>query len=427
MNEELLQLNESTSNKYMKFFLANYVERKKEIEVLVMNMPQKHTIVNHIVEEIRKHIPDEDMEKQEIEILKSSSSSYFLLTNTILYLERRWNTKTITEILQKSLTPENFRILLPLVVDISEEEVDSECFVSPFALSLPEDFSQIEEISSTLSLLLSYNLIVSIRDTFTAYKIIQAYYTAPQLVVPELFTLVKLEDVNLKDIIGAILLGVLQTKTMPIYYANILTIMCNRNRTIFSSFVNLLVYICNERKELWDNIQNIVPCLYLNLKKEKDSLFSLLYSLKQKNALLLYESLNGDVPKLEVFDECEQAHTSLPSEKIRKEMQDILHIPHTETYSSSTPAKIIDTTLVFKPSMKKEEILDTLEEFFSFFITSTKPSFTHFNNYLREYKHLFKSLSDSQISYFVSLLLSSQNSLTYKELSVHMLYQVLHE
>lgn len=428
MNEEVLTLDETTLARYMHGVISNYEAKKKEIETIVLNMPQKHSYVNHIANELEAAISKEKVLEDEIQILKSSCSSYFLLTNAILYLERRWNTNTVKKILQASLSPDRYNTILHLVIDQNDGEVQKDCSIEPIVLSLPEDFSEMERISSALSNLYKKKIIFSIRDAFTAYKTLQAYSSIPSIAADEILNLIAIESINFKEIIGGVVLFLFQQESNSIYCTNLLLKMHSKNKGILSSFVQLLITIYNTKDFMWEKVQSVVPYLYLNLVKERDMLYPLVYTLSFKNAVFLFEIMDGCIHQMEIFDECFKGRHSVPSDPIREAVQELLNIPQDETYSTPTLLSVPEKPKSFSLFTSKTpvtEILDRFSEFCFFFVDAARPSFTHFNNMLIEYKSFFRALSSTQIDLFVFLLLSSPNSLTYKELSVNLLFITL--
>ncbi|KAI5189782.1 hypothetical protein NECID01_0688 [Nematocida sp. AWRm77] len=432
MNEELLNLNESTLQEYTAKVLESSARRETELRVLISNMPQKHSFANYIFIEMEKTLSLEEVQKKEADILKSSSTSYILFTNTLLYLERRWNTKIILDILAQSLPQNQYAAILPLVIDEKEEAVENECQVQPFALSLEEDFSGVKRVSSILEELHYVGAVFSIRDAFTAYKVILAYHIHCAMAMQELFNLIKLEQVNFKDVVGAILLGVIENKSYLTYYAELLIKLCKKQKSISVSMVQLFVTLYNSRFSMWDSVQDVIPHLYLGLKKERDSFSSLLHMLNLKNTVFLFELADGNVPLIAPFDVCREGRASFPSKDIRECMQSLLKIPSSATYAVEEPgpAAITPSTAdaatagSFSPKVSYNEIPD-MERVFAFFLAKSKSSFTHLNNYMFEYKKVFQSLSPEEHTKFLQLLLSSSNSLVFKELAVARLHALL--
>ncbi|KAI5185554.1 hypothetical protein NEHOM01_0913 [Nematocida homosporus] len=437
MNDELLHLGETSLNKYLARIIPDYTTAKNELEILITNMPQKHSLANYIFNELAKEgISTEEITAHEIEILKNASSDYFLLTNAILYLERRWNTQIVTEIIQSSLSAHQASLLLSLVIDPKEEAVENPCNITPFSLTLPADFTGVEEVHQILMHLSSQDYLNSFRDTFTAYKTIQAYGLNPTLATIELFNLSKHEGIGFKDILAAIILGLARPTPNLLYYCNLFIKMYKKNKTILPSFLHVLITMFNHSDPFWPQIQAIIPHLYLNLPREREVLYPLLTVLSPKQALFLYESFNGRLPQLEIFDPFTTARQTIPSSNIRTLTRSLLNIPEDQTYhlpSTTTnttttpipPQSSTTTTPTFTPQTSLSQIQEHLDAFFHFFLTKTAPSFTHFNNTLLEYKALFKTLTSDQVQQFTTALLSTTNSLTYKELATHRLYSLL--
>lgn len=424
MNEELLHLNESTLQEYTAQLIGRYEERQHELQVLVSNMPQKHSFANYIFSEVEKVKPPSEVQQAEVAILTKSAANYLLFTNTVLYLERRWNTQVILGILSQSLSEEQYRTLLPLVIDEKDGVVDNACAVEPFALELPDDFSEIERLAGTLGQLHQAGVVSSVRDTFTAYKVILVYSIHTNIAIQELLNLIKLEQVNFKDAIGAILLGIIESQENLIYYAELLAKLCRKQKSIGASLVQLFITLFNHKFGRWESIQQVIPHLYLGLEKDRMAFSSLLHTLNLASAVLLFELADGKVPQLKVFERCRAGRASLPAQEVRNQVQALLNIPAEETYLAEAPCPVPEPTQSFPSPVSYQEIGD-IQQFFVFFVAKAAPSFTHFNNHLLEYRDVFLHTTPEERAVFVQLILSSRNSLVYKELAVHRVYQLV--
>ncbi|KAI5181023.1 hypothetical protein NEOKW01_1264 [Nematocida sp. AWRm80] len=424
MNEELLQLCPWTVRDYMDGLLKEYSERKKEMDILITNMPQKHSLANIIAVELENIYGDESVLKDEIDILKRSTTDYILFTNAILYLERRWNTKTIENLLQQALPKKEYSLIHPLVIDTTEEKVEGECIENIPSITLPNDTNMILTISVTLHKLHSKNIITSIRDTFTAYKIILAYSSHVNFSIEELLALAKYESIDHKNILGSILLGIIVDKAQTVHYSNLLVALFKRSKNLMAPALHLLLDIYNTAPEIWHEIEDIAPHLYICNKYNRDYFYSLLFTLSTKNTLFLYEMLDGEVPNISKFDPCKEARATIPSPVIRSAAQELLNIPNTQTYTTTEPIHPQEGLFVFNKTVQYNEI-ESIDKFFSFFIALTKHSHTHFNNHLREYLHIFQSLLPTELNRFISMLLTAPNSIVYKELCTHRLFSLL--
>ncbi|EIJ87259.1 hypothetical protein NEPAR06_0173 [Nematocida parisii] len=426
MNETILSLHEPVLGEYVEKFLEEFEERRQEIIVLVTNMPQKHSFANHICEELEGKYTKDKIIELEVDMLKYASKDYFLLTNACLYLERRWNTALIKRILKDALNnEESLAILLSLITESAEEEVCSD-FNLDLQITLPENFEEVRKVHAILSDLRSRNIIQSIRDTFTSYKIISAYSGNVYYTVCELNSLIDLESVVFNDIIGGILLSILHAKKDIPYFSNILIRVMKRSRMHTRSFIQLLLTAYNLKDEIWEKLQDIVPHLYVRLGLDRRMGVCLLYTLNLQNAILLYEILNGQVPKIEVFDRCTQGRESTPDDAVRAAVRDIINISHNETYATPASAQHPMSTpgsISKKPPTKYVEIEDKVQ-FCEFFIKATAPTITHLNNISIEYMDVIKNMTEQEIDLLVGGVLAQHSSLVHKELLVNMIYNL---
>jgi len=426
MNDEVLQLREESLNEYTSSLCSNYQSRKKELEIIITNMPQKHSFANHVSIELEKM--NEEILQAEIEILKRSSRNYVLLTNALLYLERRWNTEVVVEIISRSFSQEIREKVISLIIDSEEAPVDKKCAVQPFSLSTSEFPGELEDILRVIQALREPRVVSSARDVFTSYKVLLAYGQHAHLAVEELLALSRLEGFEIKNIVGAIFLGVVLKRKEVLSYSSFLVQYCKKEKSALSYAAHALLQIYNRKLSIWNELQDVVPHLYTGLEKDQGLTCSLLYTLNLKNAVFLYETTNGKVPEMEVFDLCKRGRHSLPHPDIRSAVQSLLTIPAEETYPTDTSVQIgtvgSECAANFKPTVEYSKI-DKIEAFFQFFFTKASLSFTHFNNTLLEYRHVFNMLKKEEVGMFVHSILSSANSLVFKELAVHRTYQLL--
>ncbi|KAI5188785.1 hypothetical protein NEMIN01_0153 [Nematocida minor] len=422
MNEKILNLHESVLEEYIKEIIPKFEERKHELIIMITNMPQKHSLVNCIAEELEKEYTREKIVELEIEALAYASKDFFLLTNALLYLERRWNTEVVKNLLQRaSKTEEQFSVLFSFLTDPNEEDVEGECDLSP-NITIPEDFTEIQKVYEILHSLRDKNIISSIRDSFTAYKIITAYGPNVVMVTEELNILAQLESVAFNDLLGGVLLGVLYEKSQIPHFSNILVRLLRRNKIYIQSVIQLFITAYNIKDNIWESIQEMIPHLYVRLGIDRKMAFCLLYTLNLKNAIFLFELFNGEVPQIDVFDRCVQGRESIPDEEVRRCVRASLSIPDGETYTAEDP--FLDTLpgqFTYKPSTKYAEVEDKMY-FYSFFMYRTNPSITHVNNVSLEYKDVIKNLTEEEMDTFVRIVLSARNSLVHKELTVNRLY-----
>ncbi|OAG31586.1 hypothetical protein NEDG_00061 [Nematocida displodere] len=441
MNEHLLNLCEATLEEYTTSLIPAYENRKSELEVLITNMPQKHTLANYIGSELAKSLTPEKMLQEEAAILKASASNFFLFSNTLLYLERRWNTQIIKDVLTRSLGPEDSAQFMPLVIDPAEEEVETPVALEPMTLELP-GISELAAIFASLEQLASLEAVSSARDAFTAYKISLVYITHPKLAIQELHRFMKMENTAIKEIVGGMLLGLSVHPEERMYYTGVLVKLCRKNKNAMQLVLHLFLAAYNTKHALWSVFVNSVPHLYLAFNEVERVGFSpLVYVLDEKNSVLLYELLDGQAPPSAVFIPSISGRGSLPAPRVRHWVRQLLHINDQETYDVSGPAPsqappanpttnpTTNSTTTPNPPFEgagREQMASNLEDFFSFFIEKTKLSFTHFNNTLLEHKDAFQNLSPEDLQRFLLMLLSSPNSLVYKELAVSRVYRLRH-
>lgn len=425
MNREVLSLHEPELEKYTKELSYGFNERKRELIILITNMPQKHSFVNYICEELVSQHSKESIVAMEIEALQYASKDYFLLTNALIYLERRWSTEIIRTILKDAAQNEEIvGVILSLITDPEEEEVvDENCTVEA-KISLPQDTAEIIRVHRILSALRSKNIISSMRDAFTAYKLIVAYGSNVGFILYELNILVELESVSYTDIIGGVLLGIfLDRKELP-YLSNILTKLLKRNKLQTELFIQLMITAYNLKDEIWEALEDIVPHFYMRLGVGRKTATALLYTLNLKNAVFLYEVLNGELPQIEIFDRCAQGRESIPDNEVRKCVRELLNIPEEDTYTVAEPLPIDDFIhFTYKPPVKYSEIED-MEYFYRYLTKRTSPSITHSNNLLLEYKDVIENLSEEELDILVRMILSHRNTLTYKEITVNKIYSI---
>lgn len=423
MNEYLLNLNENTVQEYAAQLISTYFAKKKEIEILITNMPQKHALVNYLMIEMEKKYGIEQIQKDEVEILEASSHNYLLLSNALLYLERRWNTALVTQVIKRSLDEKDQDAFMSLAFD-PREEVRNECGVAAFTLSPPKNMQEMYQVLPVLEYFRSANVLTSYRDAFTTYKVALAYHTDHKQAPLEITRLVKTENITQKNAIAGILLSAVLHPEEAMYHNVLLSKQIKQGKSTRVFIFQTLISIHNGNPAVWKRLLPLIPHLYMSqVETERTEIMPLLHTLDTKHTVLLFEMLGGRVPNISIFSECFQGISGMPTPRIREVVRERLHIPHFETYLEDEPLILPRTSKYFAPTAQ-EAIFSALDEFFSFFIYRTAASFSHINNILLDYRAVFAQITDEQLSRFLRALLTSRNTLTYKELSVHRLYSL---
>ncbi|EHY65377.1 hypothetical protein NERG_01823 [Nematocida ausubeli] len=424
MNEKILGLQEPVLSEYVENLLPVFEQRKQELIILVTNMPQKHSFANHICEELLQRYTKERIVELEVEMLKYASKDYFLITNACVYLERRWNSALIQKILKEAAgDEERYNILLSLTTEPSEEDVCND-FTVDVQITLPEGFEKLKEMYLILTDLRARNIIQSVRDAFTAYKIIMAYNGNIYYTLGEINALIDLESVAFGDALGGLLLGILYKKEEITYFSNILIRLLKRNKMHTHSFIQLLLTAYNLKDAIWEKLQDVVPHLYIRLGADRKLGTCLLYTLNLRNAVFLYEIMNGDVPEIEIFDKCVEGKESTPDESVRAAVREVISIPHEETYSTPCGVEVdLSASTDCKPPVRYSEVEDKIQ-FCAFFIKHTAPTITHLNNISVEYKDVIKNMTEQEIAVLVGCALAQKNSLVHKELLVNKIYRI---
>lgn len=422
MNENILNLQEQSLESYIEEIRVNFEEQKHQLTLMITNMPQKHSMINCIAEELEKTHGKEKIVQLEIDTLQYASKDFLLLTNALLYLERRWNTEIIRKIIEEACDIEQFKLLLSLVTDPTEEDVVDVCDVKT-KIAIPSDTTELRKIYDILAMLHHKEIISSIRDTFTAYKILQAYNPNAMFISGELSALMQLESVSFSDAIGGILLDVIYRKKDLPYLAYIIIKITRRNRIQMQLLIQLCITAYNKKDEVWEGIQEIIPHLYMRMGIDRRRGYCLLHTLTPKNAVFVYEMLDGDVPEIEVFDKCIEGRTIFPDEETRKHVRALLNIPQHETYFADTPyLPQMPEEFSYKPPADSSSWTEDKMYFYCFFINSTHFSITHVNNTLIKYAGAIKNMTQEEIDLFVRVILSVNNSLVHKEITVHKLH-----
>ncbi|KAH9386343.1 uncharacterized protein NEMAJ01_1239 [Nematocida major] len=424
MNENTLNLHESMLELYVNGLISGFHQRKKELVILVTNMPEKHSMVNHICEELLAKYTQQEILELELEMLNYASKDYFLLTNALLYLERRWSTETIRHILKAAISDEeHYSMVISLVTDPREEDAPGPCAVEA-NITVPANCTALAHIHGILHNMHKKSIVSSMRDAFTAYKVIVSCGANVPFILSKLDMLESLESVLLSDILGGALVVMLYEPREIPHMANVLHRLLKRNRLQLQSFIQLLITAYNLKDEMWETLQNFVPHFYMRLGIERNFAACLLHTLNLKNTIVLYELLNGEVPALEMFDRCVQARHAMYDNELRQCLRELLAISDEETYTV-LPAPPTEAPLSFaeRPPTKHSEVADMLY-FCHFYAKKSSPSITHMNNTTVEYRDVIGHMSEQERTLLVQTVLSYTNSLVHKELTVNKIYTI---
>lgn len=398
MDDTLLYLSFDNIKEYTQhlkeLIKANDGTYKKILKILITNMPQKHILLLLVLKEIEPLLGAEELRREEIEILRESLNDYIVFSNVSSYLESRWTSGEVNQLYFK-LMGDNCHMHRKLVRNNDKESVEAELSfeIDKLPMSTVERMLSVYREIERLSV---ESKVHSVRDVFLSYRICLLYEKDAFLCSKELLISYKIESIRIEDLLSGVFLGLLTEDLPPFYFYRLVINITRKDRNIIPTIVQILLEIDGSStgdNVLLNKVRGMIPYLYSNIYEPRlggvqksidtpyddlrdDSFSSLLTILDRENAMVLYNLMDGrNLPRLPVFGDFVREKEGL----------------------SGRGAE------VFEVLGRREGIEPGSVEvpvFIEAFVKITGSSPTHFYNYYNEYRSMFKSMSDDQITYF---------------------------